>query len=165
MRVRTPAVLIAAVAAAAMLLAGCTPPLADDFEYPLATVGAQGASIDVIVTFTCQRGLNIAFGSAHIAQAHDGRLAQGDGAFAKAFPGTPCTGHVQGGRMTVFNSSPWTFTSGKAVVDAAVTLFDENSGDLPEVDSPPREIQVSPAASGSQPAQTSRPTLDPRFSS
>jgi hypothetical protein len=165
MKVRTPAVLITAVAAAAaILLAGCTPPLADDFEYQLATVGLQGATVDVTVTFTCQRGLNIAFGSAHIAQSRNGRLAQGSGSFVKEFPGAPCTGRLQGARVTMFNTSPWAFTTGPAAVDGDVTLFDEQTGDLPLVIAAPRQIQVE-ASLQSRPAQKSRPSPDPRYTS
>jgi hypothetical protein len=165
MKVRTPAVLVAAVAAAAMLLAGCTPPLANDFVYRDATVGLQGGTIDVTVTFTCKRGFSIAFGTAHISQSRNGRLAQGDGSFVKAFPGAPCTGGTQGARITLFNSSPWAFTTGTAAVDGDVTLFDDATGDLPVVIAKPRAINVVQADAQSRPAQKSRPSPDPRYTS
>jgi hypothetical protein len=165
MKVRTPGVLIAAVAAAAMLLAGCTPPLAKNFQYPQATLGLQGGSVDLVMTFTCQRGWNIAFGDAHIAQSDDGRLAQGFGSFAKEFPGVPCTGRVQGAHLTVFDSSDWAFTTGTAAVDADLFLFNENTTELPEIIVPAREIRVVEASSNSRPAQKTRPTPDPRYTS
>jgi hypothetical protein len=165
MKVRTPGVLIAAAAAAAMLLAGCTPPLAENFQYPQATVGLQGGSIDLVMTFTCQRGWNIAFGDAHVAQSDDGRLAQGVGSFVKEFPGVPCTGRVQGAHFTVFDSSDWAFSTGTAAVDADLFLFNENTTELPEIIVPAREIRVVKASANTRPAQKTRPTPDPRYTS
>jgi hypothetical protein len=149
--------------AVALLLSGCTPAPVSDIEYRNATLGLQGGSVDVTVTFTCEKGWNIAFGSVRLVQARGDKLAQGDGAFVRDFPGVPCTGDLQGARMTVFNTSPWVFAEGKAAINGDVTVFDPNTGDLPTTSAQPREIRIVSVVPAPSPSAQERPTPDPRY--
>ena len=146
-----------------VLLAGCAPAPVTDITYGNPRLGLEGASVQVLVTFKCQPGLNVAFGGALVSQSHDGKLAQGFGSFSKAFPGVPCTGGVQGGRITVFNDSPWSFREGSAAVAGDVTLFNPDTGDLPTVSVDPQAVKIVDEAPRPAPTSAGPPTLDPRY--
>ena len=148
-----------------VLLAGCAPAPVTDITYGNPRLGLEGASVQLLVTFKCQPGLNVAFGDALVSQSHDGKLAQGFGSFSKSFPGVPCTGGTQGGRITVFNDSPWSFREGSAAVAGDVVLFNPDTGDLPTVSVDPQAIKIVDEAPRPAPTSAGPPALDSRYKS
>ena len=156
-------VVVAVVGAAALLLSGCTPALVRDVTFGDARLGLEGATVEVLMTFKCEPGYNVAFGTASLAQSNGSRLAQGFGLFEKAFPGAPCTGRIQGARVTVFNGSPWVFEAGTAVASGDVTLFNEDTGELLFNAAGPRAIHIADVAPRPAPQSAGRPTPDPRY--
>jgi hypothetical protein len=143
------------------LLAGCTPALVRDVAIE-GRLGAEGGSVDVIVTFKCNPEWNIAFGSLRLIQSDDGRLAQGTGGFSKVFPGVPCTGRTQGVKYSVLNFSPWSFDDGDAAVEGNLVVFDPVNGVLTET-TIDQEIEIVDEDPRPVPTSSGRQTPDARY--
>jgi hypothetical protein len=154
---------VGVVVLGALALAGCGPAPVQDVDITDARLGLQGGSVRLGITFTCTPGLNVAYGIVDVTQTTGERLAHGSGAFEKAFPGAPCTGRLQGGQVTVFNSGPWAFHRGAAAATAAITLFDDGTGDLVSVVTDPQAIKVVAVSPAPEPATSGPPALDPRY--
>jgi hypothetical protein len=163
MRLRRPLVSLGVLAAAVLLVAGCTPSPVQRASFGDGRLGPQGAYVRVPLTVTCRTGWNVAFGDAHVVQANDGRLAQGFGSFENAFPGVPCTGQRQTFSINVFNTSPWVFKPGDAAADGFITVFNEATFELVDTAIDPVEIEIRNSESELAPVQRTTPTRDPRF--
>jgi hypothetical protein len=162
MRLRQP-LAVGVLASAVALVGGCTPSPIQQASISDGQLGLQGAYVQVSISLTCQHGWNVAFGDAHVAQADEGRLAQGFGSFENDFPGLPCTGSRQTFSVTVFNGSPWVFRRGDAAADGDVAVFNESTGELAQKTIAPRTIQIRAADSQLAPAVRTQPTRDPRY--
>ena len=107
------------------------------------TLALKGLAVNVTVDITCDPSLNIAFGSATVAQVSGHKVAAGSGFFENAFPGVPCTGRAQPVTFMVQTATSFAFKQGSALAAADVSLFDPVNGILTDITAGPVGVRIT----------------------
>ena len=94
-------------------------------------LGPLGASVSVLIVFTCDPTLNVAFGDASVTEVSGHKLAQGSGSFSNTYPGMPCTGAPETVNVRVNAFGALAFKHGtKATASVDLNLFDPVTDNL-----------------------------------
>jgi hypothetical protein len=107
------------------------------------TIAFNGLAVNTTLNVVCDPSLNIAFGSATIAEVSGHKVAQGTGSFFNDFPGVPCTGSTQTVALTVVTSTSFAFKQGRALASADVTLFDPVNFTFTDIAAGPNGVRIT----------------------
>ena len=133
--------IVAALAAATLAVPSSASAQIDSLSITDARLGPEGASVTVTLTYQCQPGWNVAFGSAEVAQSTGKRLNRGFGSFSNPFPGVPCTGTLQS-REVVVSATAFPFKQGRVAVSATLTVFNPTTFSFVTATAGPQEFRV-----------------------
>lgn len=115
--------MVATIASGALVLPVSAVAQISSISIGQAQLGAQGASVSLPVTVTCDPGFGILFVDMSVAQSTGHRLAQGSSTLAVPSGFLPCSTPATV-TLSVPDANPFAFKNGEAA--ATATVFVEN---------------------------------------